>query len=79
MSKDTRNAHLCPYWSGRTQRCGVDDDGLFIPLEAYVECYCTSSDHKVCQHLHEVEPEESEESVVERIRNLHTTIMEDGR
>jgi len=73
MSQDKKKAPFCPHWSVLTQRCGVDEDGLYIPLETYVECYCNSSEYKGCQHLNGVE---SEESVVERIRNLHSAIIE---
>lgn len=75
MTQDLNNSTLCPYWSGISQRCAMHSDGLFIPLENYVENFCTTSRHTGCMHLQPSCCPHSEEDVAAKIRFLQEVIV----
>ncbi|SHO45801.1 hypothetical protein SAMN02745220_01215 [Desulfopila aestuarii DSM 18488] len=53
----------------------MHDDGLFIPLEDYVETYCSSREYTGCCHLAESSTTDQNASMAEKIRILHDTIV----
>lgn len=75
MPQDDRNTPLCPHWSDPTQRCGIQNDGLFIPLDTYIENYCATSSYTCCFHLSDATAVDSEESIAEKIKRLQETIV----
>lgn len=38
----------CPFWSVKSLKCRLCNDGLFIPLDNHIEIYCTTVDYPQC-------------------------------
>jgi len=52
----------------------MHNDGLFIPMENYVESYCSSDKHKRCRYLTGSSSTSQNTSISEKITMLHDTI-----
>lgn len=38
----------CPFWSERSLKCRLCDNGLFIPLDDHIEVYCKTPEYPLC-------------------------------
>jgi len=39
----------CPFWSPTTGNCKLSLEGLFIPLDDYIDSFCKSSNYSQCE------------------------------
>ena len=38
----------CPFWSVKSLKCRLCNDGLFIPLDNHIDIYCITGDYPQC-------------------------------
>ena len=46
--EDQKHRERCPFWSAKTVKCTICDNGLFIPLDNHAEAFCKTSRFPAC-------------------------------
>ena len=71
MSQNSKKTRNCPHWSQTAQTCHMHDGGLYIPLDDFVENFCTTECFHDCCHLND---DSSAEKIAARNERIQETI-----
>lgn len=51
MTNEQAAMESCPFWSAHDLTCGIHSEGIFIPLDADIQKYCTTGSYGKCPVL----------------------------